>query len=80
MTSQEGKTKELNNRLKKFSSKALLVDHDKNVFFSRACRNLPCYQLLEVRGLNIYDLLKYDHVICTRNAVEKIHEVYGKEA
>ncbi len=80
MTSKEGKTKELNNRLKKFSPKSLLVDHDKNVFFSRACRNLPYYQLLEVQGLNVYDLLKYKYVICTKNAVEKIHEIYGKEA
>lgn len=80
MVSKEGKTKELNQKLQKFSSKSLLIDHDKNILFSRACRNLPHYQLLEVRGLNVYDLLKYNHVICTRSAVEKIHEMYGKGA
>ena len=80
MVSKEGKTKELNNKLQKFSPKSLLVDYEKNLLFSRACRNLPSYQLLEVRGLNVYDLLKYEYVICTRNAVEKIHEIYEKEA
>ena len=79
MVSKEGKTKDLNHKLQKFSPKSLLVDHDKNVLFSRACRNLPSYQLLEVRGLNVYDLLKYEYVICTRNAVDKIHEIYGME-
>lgn len=80
MISKEGKTKELNQKLNKFSPKSLLVDHDKNLLFSRACRNLPSYQWLQVQGLNVYDLLKYNYVICTRNAVEKIHKIYGKEA
>jgi len=78
MVSKEGKTKELKQKLQKFAPKSLLVDHDKNMLFLRACRNLPYYQLLEVRGLNVYELLKYNHMICTRNAVKKIHEIYGK--
>ena len=77
MVSKEGKTKDLQKKLKKFSSKSLLVDYEKNLLFSRACRNLSSYQLLSARGLNVYDLLKYNYVICTRNAVEKIHDIYG---
>ena len=80
MVSKEGKTKELNQRLGKFSAQALLVDHEKNLLFSRACKNLPRYQLLEVQGLNVYDLLKYEYVICTQSAVEKIHKIYGGKA
>ncbi len=80
MASKEGKTKELNQKLKKFSSQALLVDHEKNLLFSRACKNLPRYQLLEVQGLNVYDLLKYEYVICTQSAVKKIHAVYGLDS
>ena len=78
MTSTEGKTKELYQRLKNFSSKALLVDDVRNSLFSRACKNLPTYQLIEAKGMNVYDLLKYDQVICTRKAVEAIHKIYGK--
>ena len=78
MNSPEGKTKELYSQVKKFSAKALLLDEQKNDLFSRACRNLPSYQLSEVAGLNVYDLLKYDHVICTEGAIRKIHEKYGE--
>lgn len=79
MASKEGKTKDLHQKLKNFSPKSLLIDHNKNELFSRACRNLPAYQLLEAGGLNVYDLLRYNHVICTRKAVEKIHKIYGQE-
>lgn len=79
MVSKEGKTKDLHQKLKNFSHKSLLVDDQKNLLFARACRNLPSYQLLEARGLNVYDLLKYDYMICTKKAVEKIHKIYGKE-
>ena len=76
MNSTTGKTKELCSQIKKFSNKALLLDEKKNDLFNRACRNLSSYQLLEVKGLNVYDLLKCDHVICTEGAIRKIHEKY----
>ena len=80
MVSKEGKTKALNQTLKKFSPKSLLVDDERDLLFSRACRNLPRYQLISAQGLNVYDLLKYEYVICTRKAVEKIHKIYGQDS
>ena len=80
MVSKEGKTKDLYQKLKNFSPKSLLVDDQKNLLFARACRNLPSYQLLEARGLNVYDVLKYDYMICTKSAVEQIHKIYGVDS
>ena len=73
MTSKEGKTKELNARLKDFGiEKALLVDVDANANFKRAARNLKNYRFRNVEGVNVFDLLKYDGAIITQSSVEKI--------
>ena len=80
MASSKGKTKELSQRLKKFGlKKALLVDHKKEDSFARACRNIPSYQLAEVKGLNVYDILKYENVVLTKSALEEVHKTYGEK-
>lgn len=69
----EGKTNELAKRLKKFGTeKAVLVDVNVNDSFKRASRNLPTVKYYSVAGVNVYDLLKYDHLIMTKESVEKI--------
>lgn len=69
----EGKTSELNNRLKKFGvEKAVLVDATENVMFKRAARNLDKYRYYSADGLNVFDLLKYDTAIVTESSLEKI--------
>ena len=80
MVSKDGKTKELFRRLKNFGlEKALLIDQEKDVCFARACRNLPYYQLSLVRGLNVFDLLKYKQVVFSKKGLEKLNQVYGGE-
>ena len=70
MKSPEGKTKELYSRLKIFGlKKALLVDQDGDPFFKRACANLKTFQFLPVEGLNVYDLLRYGHLMMTEKTV-----------
>lgn len=69
----EGKTNELNKRLQGFgAAKALLIDGSPNAEMKRASRNLPNHKYFGVEGLNVFDLLKYDQVILTKTAVEKI--------
>lgn len=69
----EGKTAELAKRMKAFGlGKALLVDSQIDDLFKRASGNLPKYRYLEVEGLNVYDLLKYDAAILTKESVAKI--------
>ena len=78
MTSQDGKTKELAQRLEGFGlSKALLIDAESNQNFSRASRNLPKFQYRSVEGLNVYDLLKYENAVITKDSIDKIVERCG---
>ena len=69
----EGKTNELGKRLKSFGlKKALLVDSQLDSKFSRAAKNLQGFKYFPVEGLNVFDLLKYDHAIVTKASVAKI--------
>lgn len=71
----EGKTNELGKRLKTFGvNKAVLVDKSSNETFSRAARNLVDYKYSPVEGLNVFDLLKYDYAVITKDSVAKIIE------
>lgn len=73
MTSPDGKTKEVVGRLKKFGlAKGVLIDTTRNDNFERATRNLPKFRYYGVEGMNVYDLLKYDHVILTKESLAKI--------
>jgi large subunit ribosomal protein L4 len=73
MASTEGKTKELATRLKKLGvNKSLLVDTKEDQLFKRASRNLDTFRYLAVEGLNVFDLLKYDHAVVTASSIEKI--------
>ncbi len=74
MTS-EGKSTELNKRLKTFGvSKAVLIDAASDEKFNRAAKNLTNYKYSSVEGINVFDLLKYDHAVITKNSVQKIVE------
>jgi len=82
MSSQEGKTKELAQRLKTFGlEKALLVDASENQTFKRAARNLKSFRYLSTDGLNVYDLLRFEAAVVTKASVDKIvGRCRGKEA
>ena len=69
----EGKTNELNKRLAAFGlKKAVLVDAQANEQFGRASKNLESFKYFPVEGLNVYDLLKYDAAVITKESVAKI--------
>ena len=58
-------------------SKALVVMGDKDVVVERSAANVPGVKTTQATLLNVYDVLKYDTVITTKAAVEKIEEVYA---
>ena len=58
-------------------SKALVVMGDKDVVVERSAANVPDVKTTQATLLNVYDILKYDTVITTKAAVEKIEEVYA---
>ena len=76
----EGKTAELNKRLKSFGiNKAVLVDKLTNDNFGRAAKNLTNYKYYPVDGLNVFDLLKYDFAVITKDSVARIIERCSSE-
>jgi len=68
------KTKQLAAQLGRFSlSSALIIDGanlDEN--FIRAARNIPLVDVLPEQGANVYDIVRRDTLILTRNAVEQL--------
>jgi large subunit ribosomal protein L4 len=79
MTS-EGKTKDLAKKLNGLGlKKAVMIDAALNDKFNRASRNLPKFRYYGVEGMNVYDLLKYDTAIITKDSVKKIIERCGEE-
>ena len=80
MISKEGKSKELSSRLKKFGvGKALLISKDQDDMFARASKNLKNYRYNTVAGVNVYDLLKYDAVVFTQDAIPSVVAKCGVE-
>lgn len=72
------KTKEMVNVLNNINAKKALVvinDNDKNVVLS--ARNIQGVQTASPSTINVYDLLKYDVCIVTREAINTIEEVYA---
>lgn len=57
--------------------KALIVinENDKNVVLS--ARNIPGIKMAQTNTINVYDILKYDTFIVTKDAVATIEEVYA---
>lgn len=69
----EGKTGELSKRLAAFGlKKAVLIDATVNEQFSRAARNIHAFKYFPVEGLNVFDLLKYDAAVITKESIAKI--------
>lgn len=59
------------------SGKALFVLSDKNETVELSARNLPGVKILPVRGLNVYDLLFYEKLILTQEAIPLIQEAWA---
>jgi large subunit ribosomal protein L4 len=74
VTLKDGKTKELSAKLDKLGlSDALIVagaQVDANV--SRAVKNIPRVDVLPSQGANVYDILRRDTLVLTREAVETL--------
>ena len=55
-------------------NKTLFIISEKNQNFQLAVRNLPYTNVLLVDGLNVFDLLKHERIVCTKDALQKIEE------
>ncbi|SFS84682.1 50S ribosomal protein L4 [Marininema halotolerans] len=74
------KTKEMTKVLTnlKADRKALVVgrEFDENVVLS--ARNIPGVKFIDAEGLNVLDVLNYDKLIITQDAVSRVEEVLGQ--
>jgi large subunit ribosomal protein L4 len=53
---------------------ALILISEENINVRLAARNLSEVKVLPVAGVNTYDLLRYDYLLCSRDALEKLQE------
>jgi len=58
------------------AKKTLIVVEKSNENIYKSARNIPGVQVSPVNNLNVYDILKYEKFIVTKDAVSKIEEVY----
>jgi large subunit ribosomal protein L4 len=58
--------------------RALVVTNQvkKDDAIARSCRNLPGVTLLPAQGLNVYDILKHDALVITRDALGLVGEAW----
>ena len=73
-SAESHKTKDLAARLATMGlSSALIIDGaNLNENFARASRNIPLIDVLPEQGANVYDILRRDTLVLTRNAVEQL--------
>jgi len=72
---EEAKTKILVKALAEIKvTSALIVIGEPDVKIERSARNLPKVKVLRAEGLNVYDLLRYDHLILTEGALKRLEE------
>lgn len=72
------KTKDMVTMLKAFDvKKALIITAASNENVYKSGRNVEGIQVMPVNNINVYDLLKYDNLIITKDAVSMLEEVYA---
>ena len=78
LTFEQIKTKEMVRVLGNLNvdKTALIVLGGKNQNVERSARNLAGIKTAFVNTINVYDILKHDKLVITRDAVEKVQEVY----
>ena len=74
----EIKTKKMQGVLNNLKvNKALVVLNEKNKNVILSARNIPNVQTALTNTINVYDILKYNTMIVTKDAVKTIEEVYA---
>ena len=78
LTLNEIKTKEMVKVLENIKcGKALIVMDGSNKNVMLSARNIPDVKTASVNTINVYDLLKYNTLVVTKDAVAKIEEAYA---
>ncbi|MCL6592995.1 MAG: 50S ribosomal protein L4 [Alicyclobacillus sp.] len=57
--------------------KALIVDAAREQKAELSLRNIPGVKYVDAYGINVFDILRHDHLVLTADAVAKVQEVYA---
>ncbi|KGM93912.1 50S ribosomal protein L4 [Clostridium botulinum] len=72
------KTKEMVKMINAFEAKKpLIVVEESNEVVYKSIRNIEGATVVPVNNINVYDILKHDKFIITKDAIAKIEEVYA---
>jgi large subunit ribosomal protein L4 len=72
---KDAKTKSLKGQFEKagYAGKVLVIDGASvDAGFKKAAGNIPGVNVLPAAGANVYDILKHDTLVLTKEAVEKL--------
>lgn len=73
---EEIKTKSFVEKLSKLGVKTALIVHEEPTEnLIKSARNVAHAKVRSYQGLNVYDIMRYEHVIFTKAALEKVQEV-----
>jgi len=77
---EQPKTKELVQVIEKLGleSSVLIVDSLENRNLKLSASNIPQVKVTESRRLNVYDIMRYDTLLLSKQAVEEFREVWGE--
>ena len=72
------KTKNVVNMLNAMEAKkTLIITAESNEVVYKSARNIEGVAVMPANNINVYDLLKFEKVVMTKDAVSKIEEVYA---
>jgi large subunit ribosomal protein L4 len=76
----DGKTKSVATALAALGThnKALICDAKTNENLVRGARNLSASQWIAPEGINVYDILRHETLVLTKDAVAKLHQSLGQ--
>ncbi|WP_160683168.1 50S ribosomal protein L4 [Clostridium sp. C2-6-12] len=78
LTFEAPKTKNMVEMLKAFeANKALIITAESNEAVYKSARNIQGVSVIPANNINVYDILKYEKLFITKDAVSKIEEVYA---
>ncbi|PKK39662.1 LSU ribosomal protein L4p (L1e) [Clostridiaceae bacterium JG1575] len=78
LTMEAPKTKVMADLLKKLSlKKALIVTGEVNENAWKSARNIEGITIMPCNNINVYDIVRHDTLILTKDAVAKLEEVYA---
>ena len=55
----------------------MIITAESNEAVYKSARNIEGVSVIPANNINVYDLLKYEKLIVTKDAVSKIEEVYA---